>query len=116
VTAPLEQAAAILDGSWPVHMHPARAAAWVTRSALEEILRDLVRAKGCESNGANTRSLLSCLEVLYQDDPQVAGRAQYAWDALSNASHHHAYELAPTVSEIADLIETVRALHGVGAR
>jgi len=107
----LDQASAIVSGALPVRVHSARAAAWVARSALEEVLQALVLARGCDPGGASARTLLGCIEVLYQDvDPTVPGRAQYAWDALSRASHHHAYELAPTVGEVEGLIETVRGL------
>ena len=111
MTAPLDQAAALLDGTIQVRVHSVRAAGWVTRSALEEILGELVRAKGLEPGRASTRTLLGCIEVLYQDDaPQLASEAQYAWDALTQASHHHAYELSPTYSEIAALTQLVRKL------
>jgi len=116
MTAPLDQATAILNGTLPVRIHAPRAAAWITRSALEDILRDLIRAKGVEPGKAKTRSLLSCIEVLYQDsDPQLPLRAQYAWDALSEACHHHAYELAPTVAEVRSLIDTVTGLRASAA-
>lgn len=111
MTAPLDQAAALLDGTLPVRIHSVRAASWVTRSALEETLGDLVRAKGFEPGRASTRTLLGCIEVLYEDDaPRLASEAQYAWDALTQASHHHAYELSPTHSEIAELTQLVRKL------
>jgi hypothetical protein len=111
VTSPLDQATALLDGTLPVRVHSVRAAAWVTRSALEEILGRLVRSKGYEPGVANTRTLLGCIEVLYQDEaPHLAAAAQYAWDALSQASHHHAYELAPSYAEVAALTELVKEL------
>ena len=48
--------------------------------------------------------MLGCVESLYiEDDPQIAASAQYAWDRLSEASHHHAYELAPTHVEVEGL-------------
>lgn len=111
MTAPLDQAARLLDGTLRVQVHSVRAAAWVTRSALEDILRDLMRAKGCDPGEANTRSLLGCVEVLYEHDaPHVAAQAQYAWDALSRAAHQHAYLLAPTHSEVAAVRATVQEL------
>ncbi len=116
MTSPLHQAAAILQGSVTVPVHSVRAAAWIARSALEDVLRDLVRARGCDPHWANNRSLLCCVEALYQDDaPDVAARAQYAWDALSEASHYHAYELSPTLAEVSGLIELVEELSEVAA-
>lgn len=111
MTSPLDQATALLDGTLPVKVHSVRAAAWVTRSALEEILDRLIRAKGFEPGDANTRTLLGCIEVLYEDEaPNVASHAQYAWDALTQASHHHAYELAPTHAEVSALTDIVKEL------
>lgn len=110
VSTALEQATALLVGDLKVPVHSVRAAAWVTRAALEKIIHDLLRAKGCESGRASTRSLLGCLEVLYDDKPDIATSAQYAWDALSRACHHHAFELAPTYAEVSALITLVRRL------
>lgn len=111
MTAPLDQAAGLLNGTLRVRVHSVRAAAWITRSALEDILRGLLRAKGCAPGRANTRTLLGCIEILYQHDaPEVGVQAQYAWDALSRASHHHAYLLAPTHAEVAAVRATVHAL------
>lgn len=106
----LAQARALLDGRMSVKSHSARAAAWLTRSALEDIVRELVRAKGAEPGRASNRSVLSCLEVLYGDQSDLVVDAQYAWDALSRAAHHHAYELAPTVAEVTDLMRRVNSL------
>ncbi|MEV0328953.1 hypothetical protein AB0H63_21255 [Micromonospora echinospora] len=33
-------------------------------------------------------------------DPETALVARIAWHGLSRAMHHHAYELAPTVTEL----------------
>lgn len=116
MTAPLDQAAALLDGTLRVRVHSVRAAAWVTRSALEEVVSGLVRAKGLDPGNATTRTLLGCIEVLYQEDaPHIASEAQYAWDALTQASHHHAYELAPTHAEVRTLTDLVRRVAGHAA-
>lgn len=103
----LEQARAVLDGLSPSRT---RLACWLARSALEESVRDLLIAKGCPPGGANMASQLSCLEIAYQDDSQVADRAEFAWARLSNACHQHAFELSPTASEAINLVEIVAAL------
>lgn len=110
-SALLAHADALLTGDVQVRVHSVRAAAWFARSALELVLVEMVQNKGCEAGRANTRTLLGCVESLYsEDDPQVAANAQYAWDQLSEASHHHAYELAPTHVEVAGLVDLVREL------
>lgn len=111
MNAPLEQATALLNGTLRVRVHSVRAAAWVTRAALEDVLRGLILAKGFEPGRANTRTLIGCIEVLYQEDgPHIAGASQYAWDSLSQAAHHHAYELAPTHAEVSALTQLVKGL------
>lgn len=88
-----------------------RRACWLARSALEEALDALLRARGIDTGPlASTRARLSCLEVAYDDDPGLAARAQYAWTRLSEACHHHAYALAPTAGEARDLVDAVERL------
>ena len=107
----LDRADALLAGELPVRVHSVRAAAWVARSALETTLVELVRAKGCDPGDATARTMLGCVESLYaEENPQIAASAQYAWDRLSEASHHHAYELAPTHVEVEALVAVVRGL------
>lgn len=109
----LTQARRLLDGTLKVPVHSVRAAAWLTRAALEDAVAELVRVKGCDPGRANMRTLLGCVEVLYETDtPQLAAQAQYAWDALSQAAHHHAYELAPTHAEVSALTELVGEIAG----
>jgi hypothetical protein len=59
-----------------------------------------------------------CLRLTL-DDADLAARAGLAWSALRRASHHHAYELAPTVSELrgwlAVLEELVATVEGAEA-
>lgn len=108
MNAALGQATALLSGALPIRVHSVRAAAWVTRSVLEDLIRRLVEAKECEPGYASTRTLLGCIDVLYADEaPHIASLAQYAWDGLSQASHHHSYELAPTHAEVTALVELV---------
>lgn len=106
----LEQARGVLDGT---SQSRNRVACWLARSALEECVRDLLIAKGRMPGDATMASLLTCLEIAYQDDPQVADRADFAWARLSNACHQHAFELSPTASEAANLIEMVAELDAV---
>jgi hypothetical protein len=57
------------------------------------------------------RSKLTVLQVAYeQDHPDVAVRAEYAWNGLSQVCHHHAFELTPPASEVRHLIGLVAAL------
>lgn len=105
----LEQARDVLGSSSPSRN---RVACWLARSALEESVRDLLIAKGRTPGDATMASRLTCLEVAYQDDPQVVDRAEFAWARLSNACHQHAFELSPTASEAANLVEIVAALAG----
>lgn len=58
------------------------------------------------------RSKLSVLQAAYQAEADIAGRAEYAWNRLSSACHHHAFELTPVNSEVLHMIELVSALSG----
>ena len=80
-------------GLWP------RAAALLARRALEEALDDLWsrRAPGLER--ASARAQLACLPD-YLGDRGLAWDIVFTWSALSNACHHHAYELGPTAAEL----------------
>jgi hypothetical protein len=51
---------------------------------------------------------LAVLRML--DQSGIATTTEYAWNALSRACHHHAYELAPTVSELKHLLSVVTQL------
>ena len=84
-----------------------RCSAFLTRQALETALDDfwVRRQPGVERS--SMRAQLLCLGAFLGDDP-LASRVAHAWSALSNACHHHSYELAPTVGELEGWIETVR--------
>lgn len=111
MTGQLDLATDILDGRVSIGGNSVRAAAWVARTALEDVLADLLRAKGCVPGRAGTRSVLSCIEILYATEaPRVPQLCEYAWQGLSRACHHHAFELAPTHAEVAALVQTVRDL------
>jgi hypothetical protein len=92
-----------LVGLWP------RAAALAARRALEEALDQLwaVRAPGLQA--ASARAQLSCLPT-YLHPPELAQEAAYTWTALSDACHHHAYEVGPTAAELQARFEAVKRL------
>lgn len=105
----LETADLVLQGAGG---HRARSACWLTRSALEIVVDDLLGAKGLDSGQASMRSRLTCLQVAYDGEGGVASTADYAWSRLSQACHVHAYELSPTDAEARELVERVRQLAG----
>jgi hypothetical protein len=79
-------------GRWP------RACAWLTRLALERALDDFWARKLPEAADCGMRPQLLLL-------PRYAGqgtadKARAAWFGLARASHHHAYDLAPTAAEL----------------
>jgi hypothetical protein len=80
-------------GMWP------RAAAHLTRRALEEGLDELWRARAPGVERASARAQLAVLPEVLRD-PDLAAETAYTWSALSAACHHHAYELAPTAAEL----------------
>lgn len=105
----LEQARAILghEHGFPV-LHAPRAAALLTRQALEQVVVELCAELGTDLTGANMRSRLIALRGLRGD--AVADLAGLAWSGLSNCCHRHAYELNPTTSEVGHFIDQVTQL------
>jgi hypothetical protein len=90
-------------GLWP------RAAALLARQALEQALDDYWRTKGMHLQDCGTRPQLICLAE-YLGDAALAGRAHHTWAALSEACHHHPYELAPGQGELTAWIDIVGEL------
>jgi hypothetical protein len=88
---------------------PARAACWVARRGLEALIPLLLQLRGVDVGGASMNVQLICLRVAYEDDPALFTGLASAWDQLSRACHHHAYELTPTITEVRDLIGRVKA-------
>jgi hypothetical protein len=89
----LERPDARTAGLWP------RAAAHLARQALELLLDEFWRTKAPGTENTSTRAQLICLSS-YLGGNGLASRVAFAWNALSHACHHHAYELAPTASEL----------------
>ena len=90
------------EGRWP------RAVALLTRQALERSMEELYHAKRPELMSASARAQLLCLPVWLS--PDLAGRAAWTYSALSQACHHHAYDVAPTAIELATWLETTDEL------
>ena len=89
-------------GIWP------RAAALLARQALEQGLDAYWRGKGLKLAMVATKPQLICLQD-YLQDADVAGRASHAWAALTQACHHHPYELPPSHSELDGWLTSVAA-------
>ena len=98
----VEERRAETKGVWP------RAAAFLTRQAMEEAMRRLwlERAPGTQATPFTTQLL--CLHEYL--DPEIAERAAFAWGALSEACHHHGYSLPPTANNLLRWMDTVEAL------
>lgn len=103
-TAPeelLESAEQLLTSAVPgVGAQGPRACALLIRLALEMTLdryweRVLPSAAEC-----GMRAQLLLLPLYTSGMPEAAPLAREAWLGLAGAAHHHAYELAPTVSEL----------------
>ena len=90
-------------GLWP------RASALLALSALEAGVERLWQARALALSGCSMRTQLICLRSYLADAP-LAARAAHAWSALSRASHHHAYELAPTAVELEPWLAVVAEL------
>ena len=87
-------------GLWP------RAAVLLARQALEVALKTYWSAKAPGVEDSPVRAQLLCLGNWISNEP-LARRAHHVWGALSRASHHHPYELAPTRDELATWCDTV---------
>ena len=98
----LDHAKEVLQGS---AAHSNRAACWIARSALEHAVDDLLEAQRLSANEATMRSKLTVLQVAYEQDNDVPALADHAWNRLSQACHHHAFELAPSATEVQHLIQ-----------
>jgi hypothetical protein len=104
----LNQASAVLSEEVGSHKpYLIRSASWLTRSALEELVTDVLVSRHFEPGTGSMRSRLTCLQVA---DPDLAETAEFAWSSLSRACHHHAFELSPTTSEVQHLVTVVRDL------
>jgi hypothetical protein len=90
-----------LVGLWP------RAGALLARRALEETLDVLWAKKAPGLAGASARAQLMCLPSYLGKDADLAADVVYTWNALSEACHHHPYEVGPTAAELHTHLDTV---------
>lgn len=89
------------DGVWP------RVTVFLLRLGVEQSVDDLWTARFPRSGRQPMRSRMICLSGYVS--PELARRAHLLWSELSAASHHHAYRLSPTASEL-------RRWHGEAVR
>jgi hypothetical protein len=87
-------------GMWP------RAVALLARQSLETALDDFWRWKAPGAQEASRHAQLICIGVFVKDE-RVAAGIRSAWNELSRACHHHAYELAPTAEELSRMVAGV---------
>lgn len=104
----LRNAERLLAGNTVASGNSARLAAFLARQELEDLVDERCNALGARAPEASMRSKLVILRAL--DTAGRADAAALAWNRLSSLCHHHAYELAPTVSEVAHLCRMVASL------
>jgi hypothetical protein len=115
MTSDLEYAGAILYGGEAATPRRVRIAAFLIRQALEtEIEAYCELLVAAMPFPVRMRSRLAVLHAL--DRTGFDRTAEYAWNALSRACHHHAYELAPTISELRHLHSKVADLAAMRAQ
>lgn len=87
-------------GLWP------RAAALLIRQALEEAVDAYWTERQLPLDSLPTQAQLVCLRMM-SPNGAIPSQLHAAWGSLSRACHHHPYELAPTVGELATWIDVV---------
>ena len=88
----LDGAVPAAEGVWP------RATAWILRIALEQSVDELWARREPALARCPMRIQLVALRV--HTDPPTAARVAALWTALSQATHHHDYELAPGIGDL----------------
>lgn len=84
----------------------ARSVVLLARQALEDAIDEFWTRRAPGMEHASGRSRLVSLRF-YIDDPTLARLAEHTWCTLSDATHHHAYDLAPTGVELRSWLDTV---------
>jgi hypothetical protein len=93
----------VFQARWP------RAVALLARQALEASLQNLWLKRDVKVGWASERAQLLCLPVVL-GNARLAADTTLAWNALSEASHQHAYDLPPTAGELTGWLDTVDEL------
>lgn len=93
----LRAAGALLDAG-PTGANWARWICWATRLAVENAVRVRSAATCPELPSASMRAQLLALRV--RVDPDTAARTAALWAALSQAAHHDAYDLPPSIDDL----------------
>jgi hypothetical protein len=106
----LLQPTRLTKGLWP------RAAALLTRQALELSLTNFWQRFAYGTQDGNTQSQLISLPFYLNHEPELAKRIRWVWHRLSRACHAHPYEMAPTLGELRSWMSVVERLDGELAR
>jgi hypothetical protein len=91
-------------GIWP------RATALLARRALETALDEFWRQRAPAIEQCSMRAQMLCLPSFLGGREALAEEVSFTWVGLSRACHHHAYELAPTASELTEWLTVVERL------
>lgn len=106
-TATLRDARIVLDNAGAMGSPGwARGVVLLARQALEEAVSAFWMRRAPGTERANGKARFVALRF-YVDDPDLPRRAHQTWAALSDATHHHGYELAPTAVELRAWVDTV---------
>lgn len=90
-------------GLWP------RAAALLGRQALETAMQRVWELAAPGMDDMSFRCQILCIGTMV-NDASLGGRVAAAWNTLSVACHHGAYDLPPATGELTTALETVWAL------
>jgi hypothetical protein len=106
----LQQPTRLTKGLWP------RAAALLTRQALELSLINFWQRFAYGTQEGTTKSQLISLPFYLKNEPELAKEIRWVWHRLSRACHAHPYEMAPTLGELRRWMGVVGRLDGELAR
>jgi hypothetical protein len=111
VSTPIEvlaSARAVLADTDHLGLARPRSVAVLARHALEQAIADDLRQRAPGSQAANFTVQLICLQYMHPNR-ELTRRVAWTWSALSAATHHHGYELAPSTIDLERWLDTVAA-------